>query len=70
MKSRLGNGWDIPLGAVAVPPFLGTAAANTEHWLQQEPQESQCSKIAQAGEDSRSYFLPGQFAFSRALRAK
>ncbi|XP_031237650.1 retinoic acid receptor responder protein 2 isoform X1 [Mastomys coucha] len=37
---------------------------------QQEPQESQCSKIAQAGEDSRSYFLPGQFAFSRALRAK
>ncbi|XP_052029623.1 retinoic acid receptor responder protein 2 isoform X2 [Apodemus sylvaticus] len=36
----------------------------------QEPQESQCSKIAQAGEDSRSYFLPGQFAFSRSLRSK
>ncbi|XP_006236478.1 retinoic acid receptor responder protein 2 isoform X2 [Rattus norvegicus] len=36
----------------------------------QEPQESQCSKIAQAGEDSRIYFFPGQFAFSRALQSK
>ncbi|XP_034375096.1 retinoic acid receptor responder protein 2 isoform X2 [Arvicanthis niloticus] len=36
----------------------------------QEPQESQCTKIAQAGEDSRSYFFPGQFAFSRSLRPK
>ncbi|XP_028640592.1 retinoic acid receptor responder protein 2 isoform X2 [Grammomys surdaster] len=36
----------------------------------QEPQESQCTKIAQSGEDPRSYFFPGQFAFSRALRPK
>ncbi|CAH7160193.1 retinoic acid receptor responder protein 2 [Phodopus roborovskii] len=37
---------------------------------QEDPQESQCNKIAQAGEDSRSYFFPGQFAFSRALEQK
>ncbi|XP_029391527.1 retinoic acid receptor responder protein 2 isoform X2 [Mus pahari] len=36
----------------------------------QEPLELQCIKIAQTGEDSRGYFLPGQFAFSRALRTK
>lgn len=28
-KSWTGSGWDIPLGVVAVPPFLGTAATNT-----------------------------------------
>ncbi|XP_021020305.1 retinoic acid receptor responder protein 2 isoform X1 [Mus caroli] len=37
---------------------------------QQDPQELQCIKIAQAGEDPHGYFLPGQFAFSRALRTK
>ncbi|XP_036038120.1 retinoic acid receptor responder protein 2 isoform X1 [Onychomys torridus] len=36
----------------------------------QEPQEAQCSKVAQAGEDPRSYFFPGQFAFSRSLHPK
>ncbi|XP_055461478.1 retinoic acid receptor responder protein 2 [Psammomys obesus] len=36
----------------------------------QEPQESQCRKIAETGEDPGSYFFPGQFAFSRALRTK
>ncbi|XP_051008386.1 retinoic acid receptor responder protein 2 isoform X2 [Acomys russatus] len=33
-------------------------------------QEAQCSKIAQAGEDSRSFFFPGQFAFSRYPQPK
>ncbi|XP_007640145.1 retinoic acid receptor responder protein 2 isoform X1 [Cricetulus griseus] len=38
--------------------------------LQEEPQESQCNRITQAGEDPRSHFFPGQFAFSRALKHK
>ncbi|CAO2603548.1 Retinoic acid receptor responder protein 2 [Lemmus lemmus] len=39
--------------------------------VRRESQESQCSKVAQSGEDPRSnYFLPGQFAFSRALKPK
>ncbi|XP_075811342.1 retinoic acid receptor responder protein 2 [Microtus pennsylvanicus] len=37
----------------------------------QESQESQCSKVAQSGEDPRgNHFFPGQFAFSRALKPK
>ncbi|XP_028735452.1 retinoic acid receptor responder protein 2 [Peromyscus leucopus] len=36
----------------------------------QEPQEVQCTKVAQAGEDPRSYFFPGQFAFSRSRQPK
>ncbi|XP_003469799.3 retinoic acid receptor responder protein 2 isoform X2 [Cavia porcellus] len=33
----------------------------------QEPLESQCIKVQRAGEDSHSFYFPGQFAFSKAL---
>ncbi|XP_032339081.1 retinoic acid receptor responder protein 2 isoform X4 [Camelus ferus] len=32
-----------------------------------EHQEAQCSRVQRAGEDLQSYYLPGQFAFLKAL---
>ncbi|XP_004430685.1 PREDICTED: retinoic acid receptor responder protein 2 [Ceratotherium simum simum] len=33
----------------------------------EEHLEAQCSRVERASEDHRSYYFPGQFAFSRAL---
>nr|XP_025147910.1 retinoic acid receptor responder protein 2 isoform X3 [Bubalus bubalis] len=32
-----------------------------------DAQEAQCSRVERAGEDPHSYYLPGQFAFIKAL---
>ncbi|KAF4020454.1 hypothetical protein G4228_012231 [Cervus hanglu yarkandensis] len=33
----------------------------------EEAQDTQCSRVEHAGEDPHSYYLPGQFAFIKAL---
>ena len=60
--------WEGGWGGGAVGVGRNGAARVALCWQElDDAQEAQCSRVERAGEDPHSYYLPGQFAFIKAL---
>ncbi|XP_010953140.1 retinoic acid receptor responder protein 2 isoform X5 [Camelus ferus] len=80
-KTSMDSAMDMPLSAgtfVRLEFKLQQTSCRKKDWKNaeckvkpnggsKEHQEAQCSRVQRAGEDLQSYYLPGQFAFLKAL---